>query len=203
MYEPRYIIGIDLGTTNIAVTFTDTYTDDNLIEQFLIPQSKSVGECFESPLLPACFYKPDAETIVEGSIQLPWDKDADFCVGLYARDHGTENGSRFISSSKSWLCHSGVDRSSKILPWGETDSTEKFSPVEITTYYLEHIKSAWNSSFSKKNDSNGEPCLLNTQQVVITIPASFDETARELTLVAAENAGYKNISLIEEPLSVF
>lgn len=203
MEDSRYIIGIDLGTTNIAVTFVDTHKEGGDIKLFSIPQLKAVGECVNHSLLPAFFFKPDLKTVAEGALQLPWNKEIEYCVGLFAREFGCDNTARFISSSKSWLCHLGVDRRSKILPWNNDKSTEKFSPVEITEYYLRHIREAWDHIFHKQLDGNGEPCLLSSQQVLITIPASFDETARELTLEAAKNAGYKNITLLEEPLAVF
>ena len=203
MDNSRYIIGIDLGTTNIAVTFIDTERNRDVINVFSIPQLSASGECSALPLLPAFFYKPGEQNISPGGLELPWNKKLNYGVGLFAREFGCDNPSRFVSSSKSWLCHAGVDRKSTILPWNNVDTAEKFSPVEVTQAYLEHVKSAWDHTFRKLNDENGDACLLESQQVLITIPASFDETARELTIEAAERAGYKDITLLEEPLAVF
>ena len=202
MRDSRFIIGIDLGTTNIAVTYVDTYEENRKIVIFKIPQFTTPGEIAESDLLPSFCYFTDKK-LLPGSMLLPWKNDVEYAVGVFARDYGSSIPNRFVSSVKSWLCHGGVNRKSKLLPWGSQIDAILKSPLEITSYYLEHIRKAWDNKFSKVKDLDGNPCLLVDQQVAITIPASFDETARELTVESARNAGYKNIILLEEPLAAF
>jgi molecular chaperone DnaK (HSP70) len=203
MYESKFIIGIDLGTTNIAVTYIDIEDQDRVIQQFDITQFSAPGEIAKSKLLPSFYFYPDSKITSKETMDLPWKKKTKYAVGIYAREYGSAIPNRFISSAKSWLCHVGVDRRSKILPWGGDIEDIKCSPLGITSYYLKHIKSAWNHEFGKIKDSSGSNCIIEDQQVVITIPASFDETARELTLESAKLAGYKNINLLEEPLAAF
>ena len=160
------------------------------------------GEVAESELLPSFCYFPDKKLLPD-SMLLPWKNDMEYAVGIFARDYGSAIPNRFISSVKSWLCHGGVNRKGKLLPWGSQIDDILKSPVEITSYYLEHIRRAWDNKFSKVKDMDGNFCILINQQIVITIPASFDETARELTVESAKKAGYKNIVLLEEPLAAF
>ena len=202
MRDSRFIIGVDLGTTNIAVTYVDTHDEDRKINLFRIPQFSAPGEVEESELLPSFCCFPDKKLLPD-SMKLPWKQDMEHIIGIYARDYGSAVPNRFIASTKSWLCHAGVNRKGKLLPWGSDIESILKSPVEITSYFLEHIKSAWDKKFSKVKDIYGNPCILTEQQIVITIPASFDETARELTVESAKKAGYKNISLLEEPLAAF
>ena len=202
MRDSRFIIGIDLGTTNIAVTYVNTYDEHKIIKNFKIPQFSVPGEVAESELLPSFCYFPDKKLLPD-SMLLPWKNDMDYAVGIFARDYGSAIPNRFISSVKSWLCHAGVNRKGKLLPWGSQLENILKSPVEITSYYLEHIRRAWDCKFSKLRDLHGNQCVLADQQIVITIPASFDETARELTVESAKKAGYKNIALVEEPLAAF
>jgi molecular chaperone DnaK (HSP70) len=202
MRDSRFIIGIDLGTTNIAVTFVDTYDRDRKIELFKIPQFSAPGEVFESELLPSFCCFPDKK-LLPNSMRLPWKSKMEYAVGIFARDYGSAVPNRFVSSTKSWLCHAGVNRKGKLLPWRSEIENILKSPVEITSYFLEHIKKAWDNKFAKAKDLYGNPCVLIDQQIVITIPASFDETARELTVESAKKAGYKNINLLEEPLAAF
>jgi molecular chaperone DnaK (HSP70) len=202
MRDSRFIIGIDLGTTNIAVTFVDTYDRDKKIELFKIPQFSAPGEVSESELLPSFCCFPDKK-LLPNSMRLPWKSEMEYAVGIFARDYGSAVPNRFVSSTKSWLCHAGVNRKGKLLPWGSEIENILKSPVEITSYFLEHIKKAWDNKFAKVKDLYGNPCVLIDQQIVITIPASFDETARELTVESAKKAGYKNINLLEEALAAF
>lgn len=203
MHEARFIVGIDFGTTNITVAYTDTRTDSEKIVLFPIPQLSAPGEIIESELLPAFCFFPDKRQLREKALDLPWKDKTDYAVGLYARDFGPDSPGRFFSSVKSWLCHAGINRREKILPWNSDFKDCTRSPVEISRYYLEHIRNAWDHKFKRLKDGKGYPCLLADQQVVITVPASFDETARELTFEAAELAGFKDIYLLEEPLAVF
>lgn len=203
MHEARFIVGIDFGTTNITVAYTDTKKDPEKIVLFPIPQLSAPGEIIESELLPAFCFFPDKRQLPEKALNLPWKDKTDYAVGVYARDFGPDSPGRFISSVKSWLCHAGINRREKILPWNSDFKNCTRSPIEISRYYLEHIRKAWDFKFKHLKDKNGKPCLLANQQVVLTVPASFDETARELTFEAAELAGFKDISLLEEPLAVF
>ena len=203
MQYSKYIIGIDLGTTNIAVTYIDLEEEIRETKPFRIPQLCAPGEIDSNELLPSFCFFPDKKLIAERSTDLPWKTKIEYSVGIYARNHGSAMPNRFISSVKSWLCHAGVDRRKPILPWGSNISELQKSPLEITSYYLNHIKEAWDHKFSKIKDVYGNKSLLADQQVIITIPASFDETARELTIEAAEKTGYRNIKLLEEPLAAF
>ncbi len=203
MTDSRYIVGVDLGTTNIAVAYIDTEKTPDTITVFPVPQLIAPGEIGENPLLPACCFIPAVKQVQPGSLNLPWNKKLDYAIGVYAREEGPSTPKRFISSAKSWLCHAGVNRREKILPWGQDKAAYSISPLEVTTRYLDHLKQSWNHKFKRRRDRDGNRCTLETQQVVVTVPASFDETARELTLEAARNAGFKNLTLQEEPLAAF
>lgn len=209
--DKRFIIGIDLGTTNSAVSYVDLHCEinspqkpwENRIKIFKIPQLTGPGEFSRLSVLPSFLYIPGIYDISEEVIMIPWQNmdrhgDDNNFVGAFARDHGVKVPSRLVSSAKSWLCHSGVDRKARILPWGTGDDVFKISPVQATASYLTHIKSAWNST--KKDD---EDLYFENQVVIITVPASFDEVARDLTVEAASLAGLHNITLLEEPLAAF
>ncbi len=125
-------------------------------------------------------------------MRLPWTRDdGQFAVGVFARNHGAIVPGRLIASAKSWLCHSGVDRMAELLPWHGAADVARLSPVEVSARYLAHIRAAWNHKFAKYP--------LEAQDVVLTLPASFDEVARELTVRAAARAGLPRVVLIEEP----
>ncbi len=203
MNRSRFIIGIDLGTTNIAVAYCDMELPERRLELFSIPQVIAPGEVQARELFPSFCFIPDPNWVPPGIMALPWDAAPVLTAGTYARDEGARTPSRCIGSAKSWLCHAGVDRRAPILPWGNQNIKEKRSPQEVTRFYLEHLRAAWNHHFGSWKDADGEPCLMENQQVAITVPAGFDETARELTLEAAEQAGLKNILLLEEPLAAF
>lgn len=203
MDDSRFIVGIDLGTTNIAVYYVDTEKDDGKTKRFPIPQLTAPGEVGAGALLPSFCYLPAANELPAGALALPWEPEADMAVGVLAREHGAGAPARLISSAKSWLAHAGVDRRRAILPWGSELGEQMMSPVAATGRYLVHIKDAWNERFGTQQDQHGSPCLLPQQQVTLTIPASFDETARELTLAAAREAGLGQVSLLEEPLAAF
>ncbi len=203
LHDSRFIIGIDLGTTNIAAFYIDTEVEPRQIQHFRIPQVIAPGEVDGCPMLPSfCYLPAENEGVVDG-LSLPWSDDAGLTVGTYAREHGARVPGRLIASAKSWLAHHGVDRQKPILPWGSDAVTRKMSPVAVTARYITHLKNAWNHRFRRTRDADGSPCTFEDQQVIITIPASFDETARELTIQAAKQAGLREISLVEEPLSAF
>lgn len=197
----HYIVGIDLGTTNSAVAFVDINGDlskNKGIRLFKIPQLTGAGEVSAQPVLPSFCYVPGKYDISKELTTLPWKMETDHVVGAFARDHGSKIPSRLVSSAKSWLCHAGADRRAKILPWGSPEEVAKVSPVQATAAYLDHIRRAWNSSRGDDDEH-----YLENQLVVLTVPASFDEVARDLTVEAAALAGLRNVTLLEEPLAAF
>jgi molecular chaperone DnaK (HSP70) len=197
----RYVVGIDLGTTNSAVAYVDAATVDTAtlpaaLRTFGIAQlvAPSVVEARET--LPSFLYQPAQGEFPAGALRLPWSKeDPSLAVGIFAREHGAVVPGRLIASAKSWLCHSGVDRLAELLPWHGASDVPRLSPVDASAQYLAHIREAWNARFA------GEP--LESQEIVLTLPASFDEVARELTVRAAAKAGLPRIVLIEEPQAAF
>ncbi|WP_282176582.1 Hsp70 family protein [Vibrio nereis] len=202
MASPRFLVGIDLGTTNTVVAYCEI-TDDlqqSNVSLFEIDQLIGPGEVVRKPLLPSFRYHPAAGQISPSDLTLPWEHQPvsgdihHVIVGEWARELGAKVEGRQVSSAKSWLSHQAVDRSSDILPWAGASDVDKVSPVVASASYLNHIRQAWNY----RNPSN----KLEDQDVVVTVPASFDETARKLTLEAAELAGLKKIVLLEEPQAV-
>ena len=197
----RYIVGIDLGTTNCAVSFVDlagAAKKEKGIRVFQVPQLTGPAEVSALSVLPSFCYLPGKYDIDEDAIRLPWRNAKPGFVGRFARDYGAKIPSRLVSSAKSWLCHANADRRAKILPWGAGKDVDKISPVEATAGYLDHIRSAWNHS---KGDDDDQ--YLENQKVIITVPASFDEVARDLTVEGAKLAGLNNVTLLEEPLAAF
>ncbi len=173
--EAHAVIGVDLGTTNCALA----YTRGEAVELFPIPQLVHPGETREETLLPSFLFLED-----EGPI-----------AGVLAQRKGLENAGRLVSSAKSWLSHSGIDRNAAILPVNAPEGVPKISPVEASKRYLSHLREAWNQK--SPLDS------FDAHQVLVTVPASFDAVARDLTLKAADEAGYRNIILLEEPQAAF
>lgn len=208
--DTQFVIGIDLGTTNSAVSYADVTAlkqvvaqgreipdKDSVIKVFNIPQLTGHGELTRIPVLPSFLYIPGEYDISKDVLKHPWKKRADLFAGSFARDHGAKIPARLVSSAKSWLCNPQADRKSKILPWG-SEGVEKVSPVSATAEYLLHIKSAWNHSVKDEDK------FLENQFVVITVPASFNEEARDLTLEAVRLAGFgHSVTLLEEPLAAF
>ncbi len=192
----RFLIGIDLGTTNSAVAYVDTAAADPRVRVFDVPQLVAPGEVAARRQLPSCVYLAGDIDLAAHEIALPWRGDAAAAkevVGELARNQGARIASRMIASAKSWLCHPGVDRNAAILPWGAGDGP-KLSPVAAQALVLGHIKQAWDFAM---------PAAFADQEVLVTVPASFDEAARELTLQAATKAGYPPIVLLEEPQAAF
>jgi molecular chaperone DnaK (HSP70) len=201
LLEKRFIVGIDLGTTNSAVSYVDIQAGSGNkpeIKIFKVPQLTGPGEISRLPVLPSFLYIPGTYDISKEAVSLPWKSDSDHFVGAFARDHGAKVPARLVSSAKSWLCHSKVDRKSRILPWGAGEEIFKVSPVQATASFLQHIRLSWNST-----QGEDEQLHLENQIVIITVPASFDEVARELTLESATTAGLNNVILLEEPLAAF
>ncbi len=195
---PRFIVGIDLGTTNCSLAYLDTQKETNRIENFDIPQIVAPGEVGRKRLLPSFVYLPTEHEKEGGGLTMPWDPFGDRVVGEYARARGAEVHGRLVVSAKSWLCHSGVDRTAPLLPLDAPEEVQRLSPIVATATYLRHIKAAWNHTIGKET---GEK--LEHQDIFITIPASFDAVARDLTVKAASSAGLENITLLEEPQAAF
>ncbi len=193
--KSRYIVGIDLGTTNCAVAYVDTAKESLPVAVFAVPQLVEPGVVKSDQLLPSFMYLAAGPEIPEGSLDLPWASRRDFVVGTLARVLGGRAPGRLVNSAKSWLCHGRVRRTQPILPWGAEDDVPKRSPVAVQAAYLGHIRDAWNHSMRH--------APLEHQELVITVPASFDEIARHLTLAAAKLAKLENVRLLEEPQAAF
>jgi molecular chaperone DnaK (HSP70) len=191
----RYIVGIDLGTTDTVVAYADVAEAKPRlfeIEQLVVP-----GEVGRRPMLPSVRYHPARGELAEQDTVLPWPPTdvaigiAGGIIGELAQELGSRVPCRLVTSAKSWLSHRSVDRTEPVLPWGAHDEVAKVSPVAASASYLAHVRAAWNQRFP------GYP--LQKQEIVLTVPASFDEAARALTLEAARIAGLSGIRLIEEP----
>lgn len=190
----RYTIGIDLGTTHCALSYVDIEASDGekAVQQVLaIPQLSGPGTVDERPLLPSFLYLPHADELAEGDLHLPWSRTQDFAVGEFARSRGAATPIRLVSSAKSWLCHPGVDRRAAILPAEASADVPRISPLTASIRYLSHLRDAWNLAHPEAPFAE--------QDVTVTIPASFDPAARELTAEAAQAAGYGPMTLLEEP----
>lgn len=190
----RYTIGIDLGTTHCALSWVDTQASDGeKVSQGVlqVPQLTAPGTTEDKPLLPSFLYLPHASELAAGDLNLPWSTEQNFAVGELARSRGAATPIRLVSSAKSWLCHPGVDRRAAILPADAPAEVERVSPLEASVRYLSHLKAAWNHAHPD--------APLEQQDVTVTIPASFDPVARELTAEAAQAAGLGQLTLLEEP----
>jgi molecular chaperone DnaK (HSP70) len=197
----RYVVGIDLGTTNCAVASMDT-EGGGAITPFAIAQVTSAGEVDGRPVLPSFLLLPTETEVPPEAMSLPWAEAPAFTIGTLARERGADLPHRVVSSAKSWLCHKGIDRHAPVLPWrgvdvqlAPGDEGRMVSPVEASSLYLEHIRAAW-------NDAHPD-APLEEQDVLLTVPASFDAVARELTATAAHQAGLANVTLLEEPQAAF
>ncbi|HOP76842.1 MAG TPA: Hsp70 family protein [Thermogutta sp.] len=193
---PRFVVGMDLGTTNSAVCYVDTAESPWQIRTLSIPQLVAPGVVESREILPLFHYEPAPGEFDPALLRLPFGPaQPQYIVGVLARDHGANVPGRLISSAKSWLCHSGVDRTAPLLPWHGAPDVTRLSPVEVSARYLGHIVQVWNHQFPNYP--------LAEQDFVLTIPASFDEIARQLTVKAAALAGLNRITLIEEPQAAF
>jgi len=196
MTEPRYIVGIDLGTTNSVVAYIDTAAGESAPLQVLeLPQLTEAGTVEARSLLPSFLYLPAPGELPASALQLPWKTDAEMIVGEFARKRGAEVPARVVTSAKSWLSHAGADRTAPILPWGSPDDVRKLSPVAVSEAYLAHIRHAWDTAF--------HDAPLAEQDVLLTVPASFDAVARDLTLRAAHASGLSQVTILEEPQAAF
>jgi DNA-K related protein/Hsp70 protein len=194
--EPRFLVGIDLGTVNTALAAVDLARAGDLaagVEVMPVPQLVAPGEVRERTLLPSCAYLPGPELAPEAT-RLPWGERT-AVVGELAREQGALVPGRLVTSAKSWLANPRADRTAPILPWGAPEGVPRLSPVAASALYLGHLRDAW--------DQRHPGAPLAAQEVVLCVPASFDEVSRELTLAAAREAGLGRVALLEEPQAAF
>lgn len=197
MSDARFAVGIDLGTTHCSLSYVDLgeSREDEIVQDMVpIPQLTAPGSIEERMLLPSFLYLPHADELAPGDLTLPWGTP-DFIVGEFARSQGARTPIRLVASAKSWLCHPGVDRRAPLLPVDAPEEVQRISPLDASIRYLEHIRDAWNN---KHPDTK-----LTDQDVTLTVPASFDPAARELTAEAARIAGFPHLVLVEEPQAAF
>ncbi len=199
--DSRFIVGIDLGTTNSALAHCDSAAaaESARIEVGAIPQVVNPNEVADRTLLPSFLYIPGELDFPKGSLTLPWDADPKFVIGELARKRGGENPGRLVASAKSWLSYAAANRTAPILPWQAPEEVIKLSPVEVSSQYLQYLRTVWDAQHA----ADGKGHLLREQDVLLTVPASFDEEARELTRRAAEQAGLERVTLLEEPQAAF
>jgi Hsp70 protein len=195
-----FSVGIDLGTTNCAIAYADIKDVEAAaaIEVLPIPQLVEPGEVAPLTLLPSFLYIVGDLDFPAGSLHLPWADTSDrppHIVGELARKRGSESPVRLVSSAKSWLSHAGANRTAAILPWGAPADVPKLTPVTASSAYLQHLRCAWDARVAADDPARA----LDRQQLFLTVPASFDEEARQLTLRAAEASGLGNVTLLEEP----
>ena len=201
--RPRYVVGIDLGTTHTVVGFVDLARHKGearaAIEVFAIEQLVAPGQVEARKLLPSFRYHPaegelSADDLALGRLEFLSDLPAGV-VGAIAQNLGSKVPGRLVTSAKSWLSHGAVDRAAPILPWGAAEGVPTISPVSASASYLGHVRTRWNAAFPEHP--------LEAQEVVLTVPASFDEAARAFTLEAAHRAGLPKLRLLEEPQAAF
>ncbi|CAJ4396191.1 heat shock protein 70 [Burkholderia pseudomallei] len=194
MSDARYSIGIDLGTTHCGLSYVDLAASDGektSLRVLPIAQLTAPGAIDAPNLLPSFLYLPHPSELAPGELALPWAAERDFAVGELARSRGAGTPIRLVSSAKSWLCHPGVDRRAGILPSDAPPEVARVSPLDASVRYLSHLREAWNHAHPD--------APFDRQDVTVTIPASFDPAARELTAEAAQAAGYAHMTLLEEP----
>ena len=199
--DSEFIVGIDLGTTNSALAYCEKAggLEGTRIEVAVIPQMVNPNEVAERTLLPSFLYIPGDLDFPAGSLSLPWDATPEFVVGELARKRGAESPGRLVASAKSWLSYAAANRTAPILPWLAPEEVRKLSPVEVSSHYLQHLRTAWDAQRGAEQKGH----KLAEQDVLLTVPASFDEEARELTRRAAERAGLQRVTLLEEPQAAF
>ena len=194
---PHYLVGIDLGTTHTVVAYAKADNNGQEIQIFQIEQLITPGQVASRPLLPSVRYHPATGELSEADLSFPSGAPSlagTAVFGEAARWLGAKTKGRLVTSAKSWLSHPSVDHSAEILPWGSNDDICKVSPIAASASYLSHIRTVWAHKFPD--------APLEQQDIVITVPASFDEAARALTLEAAQLAGLHKVRLLEEPQAV-
>jgi len=194
----RYVIGIDLGTTNSALAFASI--EEGRVAIFDVPQVVGPGEVAARSTLPSFLLLPTEHEVAPSAMELPWSGPMRYAVGAMARDRGAELPHRLVASAKSWLCNPNADRNAAILPWRGTERLsegdgDRVSPVNASARYLAHLRAAWDDAHPD------DP--LEEQEILITVPASFDAAAREMTVIAAREAGLDHVTLLEEPQAAF
>ncbi|WP_157267807.1 Hsp70 family protein [Azohydromonas aeria] len=187
------LVGIDLGTTHTVVAWAEPGATD--IALFEADQLIAPGELGRRPLLPSLRYHPAPGELAAEALQLPWHSGEPAVIGELARRLGAQVPGRLVASAKSWLSHAAVDRTAPILPWGAEAEVPRVSPLQASASYLAHVRAAWNVRFPKRP--------LESQDIVLTVPASFDDSARQLTVEAAREAGLPRLRLLEEPQAAF
>ena len=190
----RFSIGIDLGTTHCTLSYVDRSASDGdtVVQGVLdIPQLTGPASVDAKPLLPSFLYLPHESELTAADMALPWGASDGYVVGEFARSRGAATPIRLVSSAKSWLCHPGVDRRAPLLPADAPAEVARVSPLTASIRYLSHLRSAW--------DQAHPDAPFDAQDITVTIPASFDPAARELTAEACKAAGYQHLTLLEEP----
>ncbi len=200
MDTSKYCIGIDLGTTNTAMSFVaradiDERSGHVPVREFAIAQVTAAGAVEDRSTLPSALYVAAGSELPPGSLHLPWRAEEKVVIGEFARRQGIDVPTRFIHSGKSWLCHGGVNREEAILPWQSDERDAKRSPAQVAEAVLLHLREAWNHAHADD--------ALEDQEITLCVPASFDAEARNLTVAAAQRAGLKNLHLLEEPQAAF
>ncbi|EXJ14634.1 Hsp70 family protein [Imhoffiella purpurea] len=194
MSQARFAIGIDLGTTHCALSYVDSEKSEgeDIVQSMLpVPQLVSAGAVESPPLLPSFLYLPHQDEFKPSDLGLPWQSDPARICGELARSQGVSTPIRLVSSAKSWLCHPDIDRKAPVLPAGAPDEIPRISPFEASIQYLAHLRNAWNGLHPY--------APLDQLEVTVTVPASFDPAARELTAEAAKAIGIEHLVLLEEP----
>ncbi len=187
----KFSIGIDLGTTHSVLAYVDTQQEKPAVQVMSIAQMTAPGTVETRDQLGSFLYQPHEHEMSEASRRLPWTDNPPALVGAIARNLGVKTPIRLVASAKSWLCHGGVNRRDAFLPQGSPEDVAKISPLRATELYLEHIKQAW--------DHENPAYPISEQDVTITVPASFDPAARDLTAEAARHVGFSHLTLLEEP----
>jgi len=197
-----YIIGIDLGTTNSVVAYTEIGGAEQTLRRIVVfdmPRFVDAGALKRRPVLPSVIYIPAEHEIANHALALPWNSKNRLVVGEFGRERGAEVPQRLIASAKSWLCNTLIDRNKPVLPWDSPPDILHLSPVEASAVFLEYVRDAWNHAMAKGDD---RLCMEN-QEIFLTVPASFDAVARDLTVKAAERVGLLRLTLLEEPQAAF
>ena len=190
----RFSIGIDLGTTHCTLSYVDRSASDGdtVVQGVLdIPQLTGPASVDAKPLLPSFLYLPHESELTAADMALPWGATDGYVVGEFARSRGAATPIRLVSSAKSWLCHPGVDRRAPLLPADAPAEVARVSPLTASIRYLSHLRWAWDQAHPE--------APFDAQDITVTIPASFDPAARELTAEACKAAGYQHLTLLEEP----
>jgi Hsp70 protein len=198
--DSRYVVGIDLGTTHTVLSYVDTEAGaEPRVEVLQIPQTVTPSQVETRDHLPSFIYLAAGPEFPAGALDLPWAKSRNYTVGELARSQGAAVPARLVASAKSWLCHPDVDRTAPQLPWQAPEDVPRISPLDASARYLEHLRDAWNELMAADDPF----ASLEGQEVYLTVPASFDAVARDLTLKAAQRAGLSNVTLLEEPQAAF